>query len=555
MELTREFGTPLYVYNESILRQRCREMRGLIRYPKLLVNFSTKSNNNLALLKIIREEGLRVDAMSSGEIFLELEAGFQPDEILYVCNNASARDMQYALKKEVRISVDSLSQLETLGRICPGGDVAVRFNPGLGCGHHEKVVTAGKNTKFGVAVEDIHHVKRLVKQYNLNLVGLNQHIGSLFMQGDGYVQAAQTHNLYHTKAGLYLCAWTLNCFISLNKERSMDNEQDLRTSLKNNRREFFITETEELLAAWLFKKKSSTKRSKNMCAVPPELRCSRPNCDTSELMPCHVSIGNKAGQTITRITPAPEYSTSSCHGHGMLKKISLPDLESLNSMGRLEAITLTKKCFSPYVSPFFDTITLARVAKDLGIRGKAIPKVIKGRQYIAFSGPPGMRQIFTSTLYSARNAKIINMAIGAMGITKMATKGGIITIGLTVPLSVYECYLTDRSAWYELTGSVGADLLKVGIASLMGAILGIAFTGGSTFFVCPPIGAAIGISLVIGFILEYLDSKHKLTEKLIALLKEIPVEAGKAATAAGQGFWHVLRSGGLDMGGWGSIVR
>jgi hypothetical protein len=335
----------------------------------------------------------------------------------------------------------------------------------------------------------------------------------------------------------------------------MDNEQYLRTILKNNQREIFITETEELLAAWLFKKRSSTKRSKNMCAVPPELRYSRPNCDTSELMPCHVSIRKKAGQTFTRIAPAPEYSTSSCHGHGMLKKISLSELESLNSMDRLEAITLTKKCFSPYVSPFFDAITLARVAKDLGIHGKAIPKVIKGRQYISFSGYPGMRQIFTGTLYSARNAKIINMAIGAMGITKMATKGGIITIGLTVPLSVYECYLTDRSAWYQLTGSVWADLLKVGIASLMGAIGGILAAGGTTFYVCPPIGLAILISVFLGLTLEYIDKRYQLTEKLIELVKNLPVEADKAAMATGQGFWNVLRAGGLGMGGWGSTAR
>jgi hypothetical protein len=330
----------------------------------------------------------------------------------------------------------------------------------------------------------------------------------------------------------------------------MDIEQDLRTSLKNNRREIFITETEELLAAWLFKKKSSTRRSKNLCAVPTDLRCSRPNCDTSELIPCHVSIRDKAGQTITRITPAPEYSTITCHGHGMLKKISLPDLESLNSMDRLEAITLTKKCFSPYVSPFFDAITLARVAKDLGILGKAIPKVIKGRQYIAFTGYAGTRQIFTASLYSARNAKIINMAIGAMGITKMATKGGIITICLTVPLSVFECYLTDRSTWYELAGSVGADLLMAGTASLMGAIAGIAMSGGNAYIACVPIGAAIFISVLVGFILGYLDKRYQLTEKLIALLKNINDEADKAVAATGEGFWNILRSSGLGMGNW-----
>jgi hypothetical protein len=285
--------------------------------------------------------------------------------------------------------------------------------------------------------------------------------------------------------------------------------------------------------------------------VPTKLRCSHPNSDTSELIPCHVSIRQKAGLTLTGITPAPEYSTRSCHGHGMLKKISLPDPNSLNSLDQLEAITLTKKCFSPYVSPFFDTITLTRVARDLGIQGKVIPKVIKGRQYVAFSGYAGLRNIFKGTIYSSRNARIINMAIGALGITKMAAKGGVITIGLTVPLSVWECYLQDQSAWYELTGSVGADLIKVGTASLMGAISGIALTGGSTFLACPPIGAVIGISVFIGLGLEYVDARYKLTEKLIALLKDLPVEVDKAATAAGQGFWYFLRSSGLGRGNLG----
>lgn len=337
---------------------------------------------------------------------------------------------------------------------------------------------------------------------------------------------------------------------SLKKERTMDIDQDLITKLNQNHCELFITESEELLAAWLFKMKSSSKRTKNLSEVPTKLRCSHPNSDTSELIPCHVSIRQKAGLTLAGITPAPEYSTRSCHGHGMLKKISLPDPSSLNSLDQLEAITLTKKCFSPYVSPFLDTITLARVARDLGIRGKVIPKVIKGRQYVAFSGYAGLRNIFKGTIYSSRNARIINMAIGALGITKMAAKGGVITIGLTVPLSVWEYYLQDQSAWYELTGRIGADLIKVGTASLMGAILGIAFTGGSAFFACPPIGALIGISVVVGFILEYIDTKYRLTKKLIELLKDLPVEADKVATAAGQGFWNVLRSSGLGRGSW-----
>lgn len=137
------------------------------------------------------------------------------------------------------------------------------------------------------------------------------------------------------------------------------------------------------------------------------------------------------------------------------------------------------------------------------------------------------------------------MAIGAMGITKMAAKGGVITICLTAPLSVLECFLLDKSAWYQLAGSVGADFIKVGTASLIGAIGGILATGGSAFFACPPIGLG----------LEYIDARYKLTEELIELLKDMPEEADKAATTAGQGFWNVFRAGGLGMGGWGSIAR
>jgi hypothetical protein len=90
---------------------------------------------------------------------------------------------------------------------------------------------------------------------------------------------------------------------------------------------------------------------------------------------------------------------------------------------------------------------------------------------------------------------------------------------------------------------------------LIGAIAGIALTGGSSFFACPPIGAAIGISVFVGLVLEYVDARYKLTEKLIAHLKELPVEADKITTAIGEGFWNILRAGGLGMGGWGSKVR
>lgn len=189
LALADRFGTPLYVYNETILRERCRELKNLIPYPHFVVNYSAKANSNLALLRIVCEEGLSVDAMSPGEIHVELQAGFDPANILYIGNNVSAEEMRYAVDAGVKVSVDSLSQLEKYGRINPGGDVAVRFNPGIGAGHHAKVITAGKKTKFGVMPEMIPRVKEILKTYKLRLAGINQHIGSLFMEDEAYLQS------------------------------------------------------------------------------------------------------------------------------------------------------------------------------------------------------------------------------------------------------------------------------------------------------------------------------------------------------------------------------
>ncbi len=192
LALIAKYDSPLYVYNESILRQRCREMQNLISYPHFIVNYSTKANSNLALLKIIQEEGLSVDAMSPGEIFVELQAGFPPERILYVGNNVSAEEMLFAIDRHIRVSVDSVSQLERYGQMNPGGEVVVRFNPNVGAGHHEKVVTGGKKTKFGVQRKFIGDVKNILQHYNLRLVGVNQHIGSLFMDGAPYIEGIES---------------------------------------------------------------------------------------------------------------------------------------------------------------------------------------------------------------------------------------------------------------------------------------------------------------------------------------------------------------------------
>ncbi|MFA5527356.1 MAG: diaminopimelate decarboxylase [Peptostreptococcales bacterium] len=186
-DLLAEYGSPLYVYSEEIFRQRCREMAHLVDYENFKVTYSIKANSNLTLLKIAREEGLHADAMSPGEIYVLGKAGFTADEIFYISNNVSREEMKYAIDKNIMVSVDSLSQLDLFGQLNPGGKVCVRLNTGVGAGHHEKVITGGKETKFGINSDKIDEIKTILKSHHLILSGLNQHIGSLFMDGNQYI--------------------------------------------------------------------------------------------------------------------------------------------------------------------------------------------------------------------------------------------------------------------------------------------------------------------------------------------------------------------------------
>lgn len=189
-ELIDTYGSPLYVYDEAILRRRCRELKSLLPLPNYRPLYSVKANSNPVLLRIIREEGFFVDAMSPGEIFLEEQAGFTPSEIFMVTNNISDEEIRFAADRGILMSADSLSQLARFGMLYPGGEVAVRLNPGIGAGHSQKVVTGG-SCKFGIEFEKIPELLRIAENYRLRIVGINQHVGSLFLESESFLTACR----------------------------------------------------------------------------------------------------------------------------------------------------------------------------------------------------------------------------------------------------------------------------------------------------------------------------------------------------------------------------
>ena len=188
-ELLNKYGSPLYVYKEDILKKCCKtilnfkkKLENNLDGIKVSMHYSTKANNNPAILKIVKEYGLSVDCMSLLELDINEKCGFDKNNILYVCNNIDEDEMKIVYNKNILICLDSISQVETWGKNFPNTNIMVRINPGVeGVGHSKEVITTGKDTKFGITEENFELLNKIISEYNLNIIGVHQHLGSLFL--------------------------------------------------------------------------------------------------------------------------------------------------------------------------------------------------------------------------------------------------------------------------------------------------------------------------------------------------------------------------------------
>ena len=185
VELIREFGSPLYVYCEKTLRKNCQKIKKFSFTENFFIHYAMKANSNIALLKIIREEGLKVEAISPFEVASAELAGFSKENILYSSNNITIQDMKWVIDKGYFICLDAVCQLQRYWQLGGRKPVCIRLNPMLGAGHHNRVITAGK-VKFGIDFSQVSAAFKLAKKYQGTIRGFNIHIGSLFLQPDTF---------------------------------------------------------------------------------------------------------------------------------------------------------------------------------------------------------------------------------------------------------------------------------------------------------------------------------------------------------------------------------
>ena len=193
LRLAEEFDTPLYVMSETKFRENYRRLRSALlrNYSKIRILYSAKANTSLSVLRILEEEGAGLDAVSVGEVFLALKAGFSPSRILYTGTSVRTDELEYLTEKGVAINVDSISQLKRLLNLTTPNLLSVRINPELGAGHHEHVITAGKMSKFGVWEEDAVEAYKMAEIAGVNRFGIQMHIGSGIRSPEPFILAAE----------------------------------------------------------------------------------------------------------------------------------------------------------------------------------------------------------------------------------------------------------------------------------------------------------------------------------------------------------------------------
>ena len=188
-KLIEQFGSPLYVYDEEVIRNRIRRLKEAVIYPKKQILYACKANTNISIMKILREEGVWIDAVSPGEVEIAFRAGFNSSEILYTGDNTTDEEMKFCLINKIRMNLGSLSQIERYGRMNPNSDIFIRINPDCGAGHHSHTITGGPESKFGIYFDKVDDIKSLASKYNLRIVGIHSHIGSGILDVNEFLKA------------------------------------------------------------------------------------------------------------------------------------------------------------------------------------------------------------------------------------------------------------------------------------------------------------------------------------------------------------------------------
>ena len=176
-DLARDFGTPTYVYDAARILERVSDLRqfDVIRYAQ-------KACSNLAILNLVRQQGVAVDAVSAGEIRRAMAAGYkaggEKQELVYTADIFDREVLDLVAEHNIHVNCGSPDMIDQLGKRAPGRNITLRINPGFGHGHSQKTNTGGDQSKHGIWHTQLDDCLRRADRHGLMISGIHMHIGS-----------------------------------------------------------------------------------------------------------------------------------------------------------------------------------------------------------------------------------------------------------------------------------------------------------------------------------------------------------------------------------------
>ncbi|WP_459254095.1 type III PLP-dependent enzyme domain-containing protein, partial [Yersinia enterocolitica] len=162
----------VWAYDGEIITQKINQLRHFD-----VIRFAQKACSNIHILRLMHEQGVKVDSVSLGEIERALQAGFQPGqepaEIIFTADLLDQATLLRVTELSIPVNAGSIDMLDQLGLHASGHPVWLRVNPGFGHGHRQKTNTGGENSKHGIWHEDLPQAIAKIQQYGLKLVGIH----------------------------------------------------------------------------------------------------------------------------------------------------------------------------------------------------------------------------------------------------------------------------------------------------------------------------------------------------------------------------------------------
>ena len=192
LALANKYGSPLYVYDtDKIEAQYNRLTSAFSSVKSLKFNYAVKALSNINILKFFKNIGAGLDTVSIQEVQLGLTTGIAPKKIIFTPNGVSLKEIEEVAKLGVQINIDNLSILELFGQKHPEIPVCIRINPHIMAGGNSKISVGHIDSKFGISIHQVPHIKRVVENTGMNINGIHMHTGSDILDIDTFLRATE----------------------------------------------------------------------------------------------------------------------------------------------------------------------------------------------------------------------------------------------------------------------------------------------------------------------------------------------------------------------------